>query len=335
MSAHTINFLFAGLIGAPTSATLGASAVATVETLVCQHPLLMICNMNSALGLPFNFNNATFLGNMVGRGMMLAPVNSGNGTGVNFGVLMPVSGTPDANRVRDAMGRDSPNEVCNLLGGPPFQTSGAHTAYAIVRDGINMRFGAPYPAGHTVPFVDEPPVATNLHYQAAGATASFPRDDVVFAQGVIPITAAPGHHAVGNGVWNVDAYMTANHPGVSLSNYATRPDGSPCTNAIVGGKTNCSRFDVYRREIGGLTSGATTPDRRILTIPVVNCAANPPAIIRWVEVFLTERSGVATVAGAANGHAVPIEHQEFYVEFVGPAPRFGLGVMRPVVRLVE
>ena len=332
VSAHTMNFLFAHLIGPSPSITLGATAVATVETLVCQHPLLMICNMNSALGLPFNFNNSTLLGDMAGRGMMLAPVNSGNGTGANFGVLMPVNEAPNANRVRDAMGRDSPNEVCNRLGGANFQTAGAHTAYTVVSDGLNMRYGAPYPVGHTVPFAGEPPVAANDHYRAAGAVRSFPRDNGVFAQGSIPVAA--GHHAVGNGVWNFAGYMAANHPGVNPSGPAgpKRSDGGTCTGALFAGKTDCSRFDVYRWEIGGLTNGATTPDRRILTIPVVNCAANPPTVNRWVEVFLTERAGAATIAGAANAHAA---HQEFYVEFIGPAPRFGPAVMRRVVRLVE
>jgi hypothetical protein len=117
--------------------------------------------------------------------------------------------------------------------------------------------------------------------------------------------------------------MASRHPGVSI-NTITRLDGSPCTS------TACSRFEVYLWEIGGLTPGATSPDRRIVTLPVVDsCATTTPTPTTWIEVFLTEQVGPST--GHSSGHVA----NELYVELIGIAGRFGQGVMRHVVRLVE
>lgn len=310
VAASQVGFSFASLIGAPASALVSARAVAVNEMMACQHPLLMLC----VPPLPVFDYSAVDIGDALrGRGILLRPNTTGV-TGANLGVLKP--GAPaTAPTDSNFAGRISPLEDCTRVGVPGVAVRVPVPA-ATVAGGINRRFGV----GSVPP-----------DYPAAANTMSFPRDKAAFVAG--GLTGA-GHHVVGNKDWVTSEFLTANP---ALASAAITGLNGTCTLSVTPTASTCTRFEVYLHLIGGLNPNATFPDRRIVTLPVMdNCAAANPTPLAWVEVFLAEQVGLYHTSTPVN-HVTTGSHvaNEIYVEFIGRAGRFGKGVMRNTVRLVE
>jgi hypothetical protein len=144
---------------------------------------------------------------------------------------------------------------------------------------------------------------------------------------------------IGNGVWDRYAYFRS-HSGL---NYSDAPQGSGFNTWLQAtfGTTTPTRFQVYQYEMAnaatrlrtapttdsnrtapgapvcttpGVSPGPTTPDRRLLSVAVINCdeedlspsSSNVP-VIKWVDIFLVE----PTVARERT------ENSDIYVEVVG------------------
>ncbi|MEP3049784.1 MAG: pilus assembly protein TadG-related protein [Erythrobacter sp.] len=141
---------------------------------------------------------------------------------------------------------------------------------------------------------------------------------------------------VGTGTWDRNAYFRSNsHIYSSVPPNSTfRADGLPPT-----------RYDVYRHEFfngllgsvnigGGRTApggpvcgapgvpvGGAAPDRRVLTVAVINCIAEGVSgrtvgvdIEEWIDVFLVE-----PVLARGNGNNRVTENSDVYVEVIGPS----------------
>ncbi len=163
---------------------------------------------------------------------------------------------------------------------------------------------------------------------------------------------------IGNGVWDRNAYFRSNS-----TNYPTPPTNSDLTNWF--GTTTPTRYQVYRWELdnagsrlqpqatgsganrrtsygqpvggGGLVPGATTVDRRRLSVAVINCEAEGVSgrttnvkVTKWIEVFLVE----PTIPRPRT------ENSDLYVEVIsetqaGEGQTAGQVVRRDIPYLVE
>lgn len=152
---------------------------------------------------------------------------------------------------------------------------------------------------------------------------------------------------IGNGTWDIDAYFYVNYNGASHAN--------------AGLPANATRYDVYKWEMAnagsaingqavlgprtvsgalksrgapycsppGLTPGGNVPDRRRMSLAVVNCTANSVngnstnvPVQKWVDMFLVEPSlnRARTSAG------------DVYVEVIGESASSGDGTAGQVVQ---
>lgn len=190
--------------------------------------------------------------------------------------------------------------------------------------------------------------------QAAGiAPMGYPRDMCH----AISVTGSCTNGRIGDGNWDYMAYFRTN-----TLNYATVPSTGEMTSWF--GSDSPTRYAVYKYEMtnsstrlidqtsGGLTArstpycsassgvvpNATTPDRRVLTIAVVNCTAEAVQgrtedvhVTRWVDMFLIEPSLSRTRTEASD----------VYGEIIGETTLGGGGgttgntVRRDVPYLVE
>lgn len=137
---------------------------------------------------------------------------------------------------------------------------------------------------------------------------------------------------IGTGVWDRNAYFKTNS-----ANYPNNFDV-----AAAFGTTTPTRYQVYRYEAanpatrlknqsisGGLESkpqpycrtpgiavGGTVPDRRVISVAVVNCdtqnLSGPIHPVKWVDVFLVEPSVRRSVAAGLISEA-----SDVYVELIG------------------
>lgn len=133
---------------------------------------------------------------------------------------------------------------------------------------------------------------------------------------------------IGDGVWDRNAYFR--------SNLAVYPTGMP---AALG--SNPTRHDVYRYEAAnpstlatqnvgnlrahgapvcgppGVAPGSAAPDRRVLSVAVLNCGGNSGRFdsrpVEFIDVFLVEPS-----IQRGNGNNRVTEQSDLYVEVVGP-----------------
>lgn len=137
-----VDFIFAAVVGAVTSASPGAMAVAGLGQAICLVPPIMICNpdepednvlaINSFADPNYPFDVEA----KVGAGIKLkaagksAPWKPGN-----FGILSLSDNNLSVNDIRDAMGRFPPLELCfgETVGTKPGQSTA-------LRQGLNMRF---------------------------------------------------------------------------------------------------------------------------------------------------------------------------------------------------
>lgn len=144
---------------------------------------------------------------------------------------------------------------------------------------------------------------------------------------------------MGDGNWDRAAYYATNQPHLGVMPVTTWPDYGYTE---IAGRTLPTRYQQYRYEYengllvnqtltGGLKTQAaprcngpglppaSTPDRRVLTIAVINCDAESvgsnttdAAITKFVDVFLVEPS-----ARRGNGTTLRTEASDVYVEVIG------------------
>lgn len=166
---------------------------------------------------------------------------------------------------------------------------------------------------------------------------------------------------IGDGVWDVDAYFRVNYGGLNHSGWM----------AGTGLSASASRYEVYRWEMansgtnlngrtvlgtritsgsgsnalkargspycsptGGITPGGSNPDRRRLSVAVVNCTANGVngnstnlPVTKWLDVFLVE-----PVLKRSKTYKSGTEADEIYVEVVAEAGTGSNGAAGQVVR---
>jgi hypothetical protein len=230
--------------------------------------------------------------------------------------------------------RNSRKDVANTRsGGAPINNCNFSTGAG----GQGWKLPANY-YGQTVPTSAATPLTTAQMPSAMG----HPRDmcHAISTNG----SCAGGR--IGNGVWDRNAYFHVNYgSGFDWRSAMTSAGYNPDT---------VTRYEVYRWEIDnpanidaprtigsltaygapvcqapGLTPGAATPDRRRLTIAVVNCLANNVRgrstnvpVNEWVDVFLVEPS--LNRARTSSG--------EIYVEVIGPTITAGDGAQLQLVR---
>lgn len=135
VAPRRVDFIFAAVVGAVTSASPGAMAVAGLGQAICLVPPIMICNPdepedNTDPNWPFEVDTYT------GAGILLKAAGKGSPWKPgNFGLLGLSGKNLSTNDVRDAMGRYPPLELC--FGETVETKPGQATA---VRQGLNMRF---------------------------------------------------------------------------------------------------------------------------------------------------------------------------------------------------
>jgi Flp pilus assembly protein TadG len=181
-------------------------------------------------------------------------------------------------------------------------------------------------------------------YPAGGLSPmGYPRD-ICHA---LSMTGSCSGGRIGDGAWDRYAYFRSNSV-----NYPAVPTSTEM--ATMFGSSTPTRYQVYQYEMNnaatrlqsqaagsrtahgapvcvtpGLTPGGTTPDRRRLSVAVINCTAEGVAgrttditVTRWIDVFLVEPS----LPRART------EHSDVYVEVIEEAGSSGDGTVGQVVR---
>ncbi|WP_293940766.1 pilus assembly protein TadG-related protein [Sphingomonas sp.] len=355
------------IVGAISSGTIGAEAVAGLGSAICKTPPVMICNPNEA-------GDPTFtVANYIGKGIKLVSVGNGNGTWApgNFGYLDSSGGSGGAPGLREALGWNTPPGDCIAATG----VSTKPGASVSVTDALNTRFDIydsnvsctgtgicsasinsvkdlvrpgnanggnacklqnsgwqeVAAASQYLPTSATVPLATSVTPKAMG----HPRDMChAVASGTAGACASP----IGDGVWDRDAYFRSNYVRSGAATYWTGGTGAGTWRTNTGLSATATRYQVYVWEtanrgvaIDGVTvmaprvasgSGAsaltsyglpqcsagqgfgsgqipsaTTPDRRRISLAVVNCTANGVngnstnvPVQKWLEMFLVEPS---------------------------------------------
>ena len=368
------------IVGAISSSTIGAEAVAGLGSAICKTPPVMICNPNEA-------GDPTFtVANYIGKGIKLTSVGNGNGTWApgNFGYLDSSGGSNGAPGLREALGWNTPPGDCIAATG----VSTKPGASVSVTDALNTRFDIydsnvsctgtgicsasinsvkdlvrpgnanggnacklqnsgwqeVAAASQYLPTSATVPLATSVTPKAMG----HPRDMChAVASGTAGACASP----IGDGVWDRDAYFRSNYVRSGVATYWTGGTGAGTWRTNTGLSATATRYQVYVWEtanrgvaIDGVTvmaprvasgSGAsaltsyglpqcsagqgfgsgqipsaTTPDRRRISLAVVNCTAkgvngnstNVP-VQKWMEMFLVEPSLNRTRTNAGDVYA--------------------------------
>ncbi len=138
VAPRRVDFMFAAVVSAVTSASPGAMAVAGLGRAICLVPPIMICNPDEPEGNT-DPNWPFVVGNYTGAGILLKETGGAAGGGGfwkpgNFGLLGLSGKNLSTNDIRDAMGRFPPLEVC--FGETVETKPGQATAVA---QGLNIR----------------------------------------------------------------------------------------------------------------------------------------------------------------------------------------------------
>ena len=156
------DFTFAAALGAVSSASPDAQAVAGMGAAYCKVPPMFFCQPSGGLAAL-----------QPGMGVWLKGKNSGGSTSWgsgNFGILalhQSDGGTTlSASAITDAMGRINPIAECYSPDGTVTTKPGQTTS---IMDGLNMRFDIEPTGTHGVPS-GEPPVSSNPQYQPSANT---------------------------------------------------------------------------------------------------------------------------------------------------------------------
>ena len=374
---RTANFAFTPVVAA-FSGTISASAVAGVQSSICNVAPLLVCAPNNSF--PTNEDIGKGIVMKVAGGSAWVPGNYGfldfgNGNPAVIDALMGhgLNGCqntddnetePGNKNATDAIntrfdvyagtGATNNPSACDLSTGsgcPALNTRKDMTLEMTYEIRQPTSMGQPSPAACGVPATAQnanPSVKYDSDFELNTAAKGFPRDTCHYGD-----TCSGGNF--GDTIWDRDAYMDANHPGVAASAVA----------AAVG-KTiaTLTRFDVYSWELANLGAGAMDPlqvgaaqmtskvqgqdttwtftkqcafsqpklassnypaqkDRRILPIVAADCtnlkgkgaAFEDYVLLRAFDVFLIEPSMQRTVPGTTDD-------KEIYGEVIGPAETF-------------
>ena len=362
VSPRTVNFSFAAAVAGPASASPGPAAVAAMNTARCAVPPMMICNPQD----PDPFDPAAYQGRGVTlkaqQGNQLAPGNFGllalNDQNLStddirdawarvhplaqcFGeqiTTKPGQATAVAQGVNVRFDIFA-NGLPNALQSDPEYTPAMNTVKGLIRTGAN-----PSCAMINNGWKD-PSVKYNGNPTPPPTAMGLPRDrcaynggscDVYAGGTAIEAVANPNNPCLDNtGRWDCLTYRDVSHPSVA----------TPETTWDLNGDDYVSRYEVYQWELLNNTlsvaeaedspvchsapNSSATPNRRIITVVVVNCAGLSgtetidAAALPWVQLFLTEPMG------AFNGN------NDLYAEIIGPGPAQDVSVNRYVLRLVE
>ncbi|WP_022682798.1 pilus assembly protein TadG-related protein [Sphingobium bisphenolivorans] len=258
------------------SGQINASAVAGLGEAICKVPPVMICNPQET------GSNSTFdISTLVGRGLKLVSVGSGNGGWApgNFGYLNTGGGSNGAPGLREALGWTAPPGDCveatgvdTKPGATVSVTDALNTRFDIYDSNVSCPTGGNCPASiNSIKDVVRPANASGnnacaIHNQGWQEVASSGRYLPSSATSPLSSTMTPlamGHprdmcHAVdssttgycsgpiGNGAWDRDAYFRANY-GWSSTDW---PTNTGLSAAVLPTASNyASRYHVYAWEI--------------------------------------------------------------------------------------
>jgi Flp pilus assembly protein TadG len=194
----------------------------------------------------------------------------------------------------------------------------------------------PYRAPNTNPLdaATNPMNATKAYPDTMG----YPRDMCH----AISLSGSCANGLVGNGAWDIDAYFKVNY-GWDRARWMTETSLAASAAEVPA----VSRYDVYKWEMAnhaasidnsqtigtsgysaysspicrapGITPDATTPDRRRISVAVVNCHAQDlkghetnVAVKKWLDVFLVEPA-----IQRGNGPSQRSTNGDIYVEVIG------------------
>ncbi len=272
------------------------------------------------------------------------PGNCSEGTGVdpNSGNMQSVR---DAFNVRFDIEGSGLNQACGANGDlcPPSENSRKD----LVRNGTQCRFGQnptsngwvePANVYPNLPTDTTPRVLTDDEVQTV-APMGHPRDICHAFSKAGSCTMGTG--LIGDGNWDRYAYFRSHSP-TNWNAPQKTPSADPFTPWLQAtfGTTTPTRFLVYQREMQnaasrlqattipagsvahgtpvcnppGITPGANTIDRRVLSVAVINCDAvdlTPSSlnveVTKWIDIFLVEPSVPR----------VRTENHDVYVEIIG------------------
>jgi len=200
------------------------------------------------------------------------------------------------------------------------------------------------------------PTTTNVNsYTLTPAAMGYPRDEPHATSEANALASR-----IGNGSWDIDAYWRVNHASSAVViNAVTGLKGYPTSMnstiraayplSVDSTRSYPTRYQVYKWEmanaatqlssrtvgttgtdygqticrpgLSGSTPGATTADRRVMPIAVVNCTglsgSKPVSPIDWIDSFLVEPS-MSRDNGLSGGSNVQYTNfGDIYVEVIG------------------
>ncbi|MFA7586170.1 MAG: pilus assembly protein, partial [Novosphingobium sp.] len=167
----------------------------------------------------------------------------------------------------------------------------------------------------------------------------YPRDIChAFAKDTSALAGGCGR--IGSGIWDIDAYWRANYGsayggqlGTAPSRYAVyeweRTHAASSRTFTSAGDTYTDHKSAVCRT--GSTPGATTPDRRVIPVAVVNCTGMTGRATRtpldFVDVFLVEPSADRSFGGQNY-----TQFGDIYVEVIGRTGQGTGGAAQQYVR---
>lgn len=370
------------VVGAISSGSINALAMAGLGSAVCKVPPVMICNPAELTDPNFSTDN------YLRKGLLL--VGDGSWSPGNFGFLKGgENGNPG---IVKAVGWVSLPFDCTP--GTGVDTKPGNMGSSIA-DAFNTRFDVgddkscpsggicPASANSTKDLVKDDNKGNNaciVHNKGWQESSKPYKPSTTTADGILPLTRTedpdamgyprdichasgstcknqPAGSKIGDGIWDIDAYFRVNYAGLNHSGWT----------ASTGLPASASRYDVYRWEMqnagtnlngnsvlgtrtvsgnlkargspycsptGGITPSGSNPDRRRLSVAVVNCLANSVngnstnlPVQKWLDVFLVE-----PVLKRDKTYKTGTASDEIYVEVVAEAGAGDDGTAGQVVR---
>ncbi|MDE1918789.1 MAG: pilus assembly protein [Sphingomonadales bacterium] len=360
VNARQAYYAFTPIVGLMSSGDISAAATAGLGSSICKVPPVFMCNPFESTDPGFTV--ASYVGKglkLIANtgGSNYAPGNFGYlesnaGNGANavaqtLGQVVPPGDCISADTVTTKPGQQVSvldalntrmdvyaNGLNNVCGNGNGQCpASANSRKDVEQKGSGCAFTTGNGAGWQQPANAYAPSSATVPLTAAQISATapmgYPRDmcHAVSSAGVCT------NGSLGDGVWDSNAYFK--------TNTADYPSGSPY------GASTPTRYQVYKDEAanastrlksqknGSLTSqpapvcsttaspvGGSTVDRRVLSVAVINCAAqgvngstSNVAVTKWIDVFLVEPS----VNRARTSQS------DVYVEVIGPTQIGGGG----------
>jgi Flp pilus assembly protein TadG len=241
VGARTANFALTPVVGALSSATIGAEAVAGQSSAICKEPPMMLCNPS---GSSYTANN------LVGKGIMLKATGGGGAWAPgDFGFLDVGAGASDLAKV---MGWSTSTFECVDVTNPSTETGGLtsvinefNTRFDLFESGdsigcfgqskcapsLNSRkdvvinHGSPYTKqncgivngggnGWTISNAPYRPTDGTSTYATTPDAMGYPHDKCHAFNNVgdCKTRLATPHERIGDGDWDIDSYWRVNHP---------------------------------------------------------------------------------------------------------------------------